>query len=314
MVRPRLFYSNGTGTTVMATGGAIVEHRAGGTLDGQVAPDGMPFTESLETARGDLGLVARWLTASSRLISVRGSYGRQSQDRVFGTVRERGARSTGFGEVSLQGTRATHRVVGGLRHDGYAAQDFPVFDYSFDVPAAFAQDEFALGAVRLSLSGRVDAHDEYGVLASPRASLLWRHTPVWTLRLSAGGGAFAPTPFVEDTDETGLSRLAPLAGLDAERAWGASVDVTRKAGGFELTGTLFASDVRNPVQLVDGEEAVRARQRRRSYSDGALKYRAIPFRTLLAIATRSCGREAEVETEAVEKCYGRLGTTRRSTS
>ena len=72
--------------------------------------------------------------------------------------------------------------------------------------------------------------------------------------MSAGGGAFAPTPFVEDTDETGLSRVAPLEGLDAERAWGGSVDVTRRVGGLEVTGTVFGSDVQHPVQLVQGTD------------------------------------------------------------
>ena len=43
MVRPRLFYSDGEGTTAMVTGGAIVEDRRGGTLDGRVAPDGAPI-------------------------------------------------------------------------------------------------------------------------------------------------------------------------------------------------------------------------------------------------------------------------------
>lgn len=72
--------------------------------------------------------------------------------------------------------------------------------------------------------------------------------------MSAGGGAFAPTPFVEDTDETGLSRVAPLEGLEAERAWGGSVDVTRRVGGLELTGTVFASDVQHPVQVIEGTD------------------------------------------------------------
>jgi outer membrane receptor for ferrienterochelin and colicins len=254
MLRPRLFYSDGEGTTIMATGGAIFEDRRGGTLDGRVAPDGAPFAESLGTSRGNLGGVMRRVMASSRLLSVRGSYGRESQDRTFGEVRERGVRSTGFGEISLQGAYARHTwVVGGAyQHDGYDARDLPMFDYSFNAPAVFAQDEFAVGSIRVSLSGRLDVHDEYGALASPRGSLLWRPSMEWTVRVSAGGGAFAPTPFVEETDETGLSRVAPLEGLEAERAWGGSVDVTRRVGGLEVTGTLFASDVRNPVQLLDG--------------------------------------------------------------
>jgi iron complex outermembrane receptor protein len=222
MVRPRVFYSDGEGTTAMVTGSAIVESRQGGTLEGQVAPDGIPFEESLDTSRGDMGGLVRWVLPSSRLLSIRGSLARDSQDRVFGGVRERGVRSTGFGEVSLQGVYDQHTwVVGGAyQHDGYAARDQPMFDYSFGVPAVFAQDEFAVGAVRASFSGRLDVHDEYGTLASPRASVLWRPGIEWTVRVSAGGGAFAPTPFVEDTDETGLSRIAPLEGLEAERAWG----------------------------------------------------------------------------------------------
>ena len=253
MLRPRVFYSDGEGTTVMATGGVIVEDRRGGTLDGQVAPDGAPFAESLGTSRGDVGAVVRRAMASSHLVSVRGSYGRNSQDRVFGDVRERGVRSTGFGEISLQGASARHTwVVGGAyQHDGYRAQDLPRFDYSFNAPAVFAQDEFGSGSIRVSLSGRLDVHDEYGALASPRGSLLWRPNAEWTVRVSAGGGAFAPTPFVEDTDETGLSRVAPLESLEAERAWGGSVDVTRRVSGLEVTGTFFGSTVRNPVQLID---------------------------------------------------------------
>jgi len=256
MVRPRLFYSDGAGTTAMVTGGVIGESRRGGTLDDRVAPDGAPFEESLDTARGDIGGVTRWVAGSSGLMSIRGSFSLASQDRVFGDVKERGARSTGFAEFSLQGMHSRHTwVVGGAyQYDGYNARDLPVFDYGFHTPAVFAQDEFGAGPVRVSLSGRIDIHSEYGMLASPRGSLLWRPDSAWSVRMSAGGGAFAPTPFVEDTDETGLSRVAPLEGLDAERAWGGSVDVTRRVGGLEVTGTVFGSDVQHPVQLVQGTD------------------------------------------------------------
>jgi len=253
MVRPRLFYSDDAARTAMVTGGAIVESRRGGTLDDAVAPDGAPFEESLETSRGDVGGVMRWVAGSSAFMAARGSFSLDSQDRVFGDARERGTRSTGFGELSLQGMQSRHTWVIGAsyQYDGYDARDLPAFDYGFHTPAVFAQDEFGAGPVRVSLSGRLDVHSEYGTLASPRGSLLWRPDSVWSVRVSAGGGAFAPTPFVEDTDETGLSRVAPLEGLEAERAWGGSVDVTRRVGALEVTGTVFASDVRHPVQLVE---------------------------------------------------------------
>jgi outer membrane receptor for ferrienterochelin and colicins len=308
MVRPRLFYSNASDTTAMMTGGVIFEDRRGGTLDGGLAPDGNPFAESLGTSRGDVGGIVSRVLPSTHLLSVRGSYGRDSQDRTFGDVRERGTRSTGFGEISLQGASTRHTWVAGAayQHDGYDAVDLPAFDYSFNAPAVFAQDEFGFGSVRVSLSSRLDFHDEYGTLASPRGSLLWRPDPEWTVRVSAGGGAFAPTPFIEDTDETGLSRIAPLEGLAAERAWGGSLDVTRRAGGLELTATVFASDVRNPVQLVGESEGdmqtngqfmlVNASGRTTTWGSELLgRYRSGPF---LAIATYAFVRSRELDEES----------------
>jgi iron complex outermembrane receptor protein len=284
MARPRLFYSDGSGTTAMVTGGVIAENRRGGTVDDGIAPDGAPFEESLDTSRGDVGGVMRWVAGSTGLMSIRGSFSLDSQDRVFGNARERGTRSTGFGEFSLQGMQNRHTwVVGGAyQYDGYDARDLPMFNYGFHTPAVFAQDEFGAGPVRVSLSGRVDFHSEYGTLASPRGSLLWRPVADWSVRVSAGGGAFAPTPFTEDTDETGFSRVAPLADLEPERAWGGSLDVTRRVGGLELTGTLFASDVRHPVQLIEGSDGrfvfVNAGGPTRTAGGEALgRYRSGPF-------------------------------------
>ena len=93
----------------------------------------------------------------------------------------------------------------------------------------------------------------YTSLASPRVSLLLRPATAWTIRVSAGTGSFAPTPFTEETDETGLARLAPLDSFDlqAEKAKTASADVAWTRGPFEISGTVFGSVVDRAVQLVD---------------------------------------------------------------
>ena len=99
-----------------------------------------------------------------------------------------------------------------LSQDRLAHRDLPDFDYRFTAPGVFVQDDVVLGDRATVAAGvRVDAHSEYGALVSPRVSLLARPASRWTLRVSAGGGAFAPTPFTEETDETGLARLEPLA-------------------------------------------------------------------------------------------------------
>jgi outer membrane receptor for ferrienterochelin and colicins len=111
-----------------------------------------------------------------------------------------------------------------------------------------------LGArASVSASARLDLHNEYGTRVSPRVSLLLRPAAAWTARVSAGAGWFAPTPFTEETDETGLSRVAPLDLLDvgAERAKTASADLAWVRGPFEVSGTVFGSVIDDAVQLVD---------------------------------------------------------------
>jgi len=250
-LRPRLSFDDGRGTSLLATVGAIAENRAGGTSEAGLAPDGQPFVESLRTRHADAGFLAKRLV-SGRLFAVRGSLVRTAQDRRFGAERERGTHLTWFGEASGSGTSGRHTWVSGLafQQDRYAGRDLPQFDYVFSSPALFAQDEITFGP-RLSLaaSARADVHSEYGTLVSPRLSLLARPSARWTARISAGTGAFAPTPFNEETDETGLARLRPLSGLEAERALGASADVSFNQGPFDLSGTVFGSRVRHPTRL-----------------------------------------------------------------
>jgi len=250
-VRPRLFYDNGLGRTLLATAGTTIEDRQGGTLSGRHAPDGAPFVEQLVSRRADAGVTARWLTGAGLLATVRGSGMWFDQDRRFGLVRERALRSTWLGEASVQGAygRQTWVVGGSFQQDRYRPRDLRAFEYTFSTPSIFAQDEIAFGrSLTVALSGRVDAHSEYGVLATPRVSLLARPAAGWVMRLATGTGTFAPTPFTEETEETGLTRVLPLQGLVAERARGGSVDVTRTIGPMEITGTVFASRVASPLQ------------------------------------------------------------------
>ena len=252
--RPRLFYDNRQGKTLFVTGSVLAEERQGGTLSGAVAPDGQPFPQRLTTQHIDGGVAARWLTKSGRILAVRGSGMHRSRDRLFGSVGEHMTQSTGFGELSIQGFRGRQTWVAGgaFQRDQFAVDELPWFDFDYYVPSVFAQDEIAFGPrASLSASGRVDVHSEYGLLASPRVSLLVKPAPQWILRVSAGTGAFAPTPLTEEADETGLSHLLPLSGLRAELTWTTSVDVTRIWGPVELTGTVFGSQLQHAIQRRD---------------------------------------------------------------
>lgn len=259
MLRPRVTFDNDRGTSILITAGLTAEDREGGTVAGGKAPDGRPFAEVLNTRHADAGSVAKWFVGET-LVAVRGSFVQNAQDRLFGAARESGTRRTWFGEASMTGSWGSHTWVAGaaFQQDLYDSPDLPDFNYSFSSPAAFVQDEIRFGP-RLTLGGsvRVDAHSEYGAQVSPRASLLVRPNTEWVLRASAGGGSYAPTPFNEETDETGLSRVRPLGGLRAEGARGGVIDVTFHRGPLEVSGTVFASRVEHPVQLKNiGPETV----------------------------------------------------------
>ena len=156
---------------------------------------------------------------------------------------------TFFGEVALRGHRGAHTWVGGLafERDVFDPRDVPVFAYTYNAPGVFAQDDIDVSRwLTVSVSGRVDVHNQFGTFFSPRGSLLV-HGMTWNSRLSVGSGFFAPTPLTEETEAAGLTRLKIDGPLQAERGRSASWDVTRTVGPLTLTGTLFRYDLSHPA-------------------------------------------------------------------
>ena len=177
VLRPRIFLDNGKGTTLFGTVGVMSEDRSGGTRRGATLPNGLPFLEQLKSRHVDAGFVGRWLVHGNRVLAVRGSFMRRAQDRLFGVTREFGVRSTWFGETSLQGASGRHTWVAGaaLQQDRFDLRELPQFDYRFSTPSVFMQDEIKLGERWVvALSARADQHSEYGLLATPRVSVLSR--------------------------------------------------------------------------------------------------------------------------------------------
>ena len=250
VVRPRVVWDDGEGRSVRATIGTMVEDRNGGTVDGGLTSAGTPFSEELNTRRVDAGVIGRFLTGSGGLLAVRSSGSFQRHEHGFGNVRERDRHLTAFGEASFSATDGAHTWVlgGALQTDAYRAKDVTDFDYTHTVPSLFVQDEVRLTrSFVVSGSARMDRHNVYGTFVSPRVSALLRSDP-WTVRVSGGGGYFAPTPLLEEVEAVGLGRLGPLpADLKAERGRSASLDVGRQAGPMELNVTLFGSQVNDPV-------------------------------------------------------------------
>jgi iron complex outermembrane receptor protein len=267
-LRPRLLYENANGSLLL-TAGLTSENRSGGTLPGRVMPDGSPHIEELDTRRGDVGVVARRLLGGRDILSLRASAMQQKHRHQFGQVSERDRHRSAMSEITLAMPRAPLTYVIGA---AFAAEDYRnsdvlagAFDYSYKVPSLLAQTDIDFTTwLTVSASGRLDSHNVYGTTVSPRLSILLRpHEKLpgdWAIRLSGGGGTFAPVPFSDETDAIGLTPVRPASGLEQERALYIAGDLNgslqTRLGTLELGGTLHRSLVRHPLALRDAATGV----------------------------------------------------------
>jgi iron complex outermembrane receptor protein len=283
-VRPRLFWEGGGGAKAYLTAGAMTEEREGGTLPGRTVPDGQSFVQSQQSRRFDAGLVAETSLAAIGSLHFRAAGVTQRHRHGFGSSIEKDRHQTLFAETSLAGKSGETTWLAGvaIQADRFRSDPFPALDYSYTVPGLFVQGEHELpGDLTLAGSLRFDAHSDYGSHLSPRVSALYRPGP-WTVRASVGRGFYAPIPFVEEIEDAGLSRLAPLNGLKAETATTGSLDIGYTRGRFEGSVTFFASSIDRAIQL----RTVSPTTVRLANADGAtrtqgaelmLRYRLRPF-------------------------------------
>jgi outer membrane receptor for ferrienterochelin and colicins len=251
--RPRFQWTGDDGSSLYLTLGAMTEDRVGGTLPGRTVPDGTAFPQTQQTERFDAGLVAKTSIEHLGTFNMRASAMRQNHLHRFGDVVEDDRHTNLFGEVSLSGSSGSTAWVGGaaFQSDGFRSETFPAFDYTYNVPAIFAQvEQEASSDLVLAASARVDFHNRFGTQFSPRLSALYRPGN-WTIRASLGGGYFAPTPFVDEIEAAGLSRLEPLGQLKAETARTASLDMGYADGPWEANVTLFGANIQHATRIED---------------------------------------------------------------
>jgi outer membrane receptor for ferrienterochelin and colicins len=271
-VRPRLYWQGDNGSNLYVTLGAMKEQRTGGTLDKAIVPDGNEFPQTQDTLRTDAGFIYDQPLGDVLNINVRGSAMNQDHEHKFGAVQEDDNHESYLIESSLSGYSENTAWLVGIAHQSekFESDTFPEFNYAYQVPGLFSQLDYeASDDISMSLSARTDWHSEYGTQVSPRISLLY-NPENWMIRGAYGQGFFAPSPFIEDIDEAGLSRLAPLENLDEERASTASMDLSYIVGNIETSLTLFSSNIDNVTELdvIEGTDKHSDKQVRIVNADG----------------------------------------------
>ncbi|XPF94211.1 TonB-dependent receptor plug domain-containing protein [Colwellia sp. RE-S-Sl-9] len=249
--RPRLFWEGDAGETLYATVGVMTEQRVGGNSVGGTVADGSFYQQLQESQRIDSGLVFNMPVLDSLTLNTRASAMVQDHTHGYGEITEDDQHESYLLETSLAGYSDKSDWVVGVAYQSeiYASDTFPEFDYSYEVPGIFAQLDYELSEkLTTSYSARVDEHSEYGTQFSPRISLLYRPSDL-TIRGSFGRGYFATTPFVEEIEAVGLSRLEKIKNLQEEQAETASLDFTYTFENIETSLTLFGSNVDNVAKL-----------------------------------------------------------------
>ena len=251
-VRPRFYWQGDDGANLYLTFGAMSEQRNGGTKNNATLADGSEYKQTQDTLRTDIGFIYDQPLGDVLNINVRGSAMNQDHEHQYGVIFEDDNHESYLIESSLSGyTEQTAWLVGvALQSEQFYSDSYSDFDYSYDVPGIFSQIDYELNEdISMSLSARADDHSEYGTQISPRISMLYSPNN-WTFRGAFGQGYYAPTPFIEDIDEVGLSRLAPFDDLEEERASTASIDISYLWGSLESSVTFFASEIDNVTELV----------------------------------------------------------------
>lgn len=250
-IRPRIYWEGEHGENLYVTLGAMTEERVGGNKAGAVMPDGSVYEQSQDSQRLDTGFIFDKPLSDEINLNVRGSAMQQAHDHVYGEVQDDDVHESYLVESSISGFEDDLAWLVGVAYqsDSFESDNFSEFDYHFKVLGLFSQLDYeAADDLSVSLSARADWHNEYGTQFSPRASMLYSPEN-WIIRGSYGQGFFAPTPFVDDIDDAGLARLAPLQNIEEERATTASLDISYVFEKLESSVTLFSSDIENVTEL-----------------------------------------------------------------
>lgn len=252
-LRPRFFYQDSAGRSLMLTAGGFAERRGGGLIGGAVLPrQGASLLDSLSTTHGDVGAIGRWRLSSAWSLGARAAANAQERQRLFAGAMEDERQHSLFGEVTAHGVSRHNTLVAGLawQGDDYSNREVSRFNQSSTTPAVFLQHTWMpVDWLASTLNGRCDASSVYGTICTPRVSVLARTGDALSVRASIGGGWFAPMALNEETEIIGLTRVTQALPLAPERARTASLDVTATRGALQVNGTLFQNRVNRPVGL-----------------------------------------------------------------
>lgn len=234
-VNPKLYWYPSDSVAISLAVNTTYDHRVGGDL--QAVKDGPtaahPYTENSKSNRDYYQLEYEQHLSGGRLLTVRNSVSLFNRDIGIMDYTFSGRQVSTFSEASyLFNWGHHHQTVAGLNvsTDQFSENrrtDSLIRDYRYVTTGLFIQDDWTLGKRWVLETGiRNDYQDRYGNFLLPRASVLYKMAPGWSLRVGGGLGYKPATIFDARTEETAYKNVLPIGGaVKAERAAGLNADL-----------------------------------------------------------------------------------------
>jgi len=146
-------------------------------------------------------------------------------------------------------------------NQNFQTPDLEIFKRDEIVPGAFFQYTYSIpNRLTVIAGGRIDFHNNYGTLFTPRLHAKYNITPQTILRASAGKGYRTPNVLAENSYLLASSRNINIASdLDQEEAWNYGANLTQYIDivGRELTLNVefYRTDFQNQL-VVDADQSI----------------------------------------------------------
>lgn len=166
------------------------------------------FSEIIDTQRQQALMIGDRKVGEGKL-KIAVAYAHHDQDSFYEGSYYKAGQNQGYGEISLQYPFGTTLLTAGfnyryedLRSRGVTAAGAEVDgidNYTYRAPGVFFQGYHAFFDDQVEVNGsvRVDFHNVFGEIVSPRLNVLWHHTAELSSRFAVGRGFRAPTSFFE---------------------------------------------------------------------------------------------------------------------
>lgn len=223
----------------------VYEDRWGGqtTWDKEFRGGDSIYGESIFTNRAEV--IAKYQWPLSERIITQVSYNLHDHDSYYGTTPFMAFQSTAFAQTywnKVIGKRKRHDVLVGLAYKNLWFDDNTSITQSADgklnqpenvnTTGVFLQDEITLDSVskhKLLIGARMDYHDVYKFIPSPRIAYKWTPNYKFIFRVNAGTGFRVVNVFTEDHAAlTGARTVEFVSKIKPEQSYNGSLNFIYK--------------------------------------------------------------------------------------